>query len=217
MTDADWLTAVAAAPDDPLVRLAYADWLDDRGDSRGELLRLDVALAGREAVPPDSLARLVELSTRVPAEWVSAVCQVPTALKGWFDFSYCGCDHPTEIAPALFGRASDGVHVLTRLPRDPAEVVLLCRAARACTGAAVHFHGADPVVERALAHDPARCSRPDPPPPPVPRVYGGIGFGVAVGPPVEPEQPPNRRTMALLALALLLWPFAIFGMCLFSR
>lgn len=36
-----WVAAVRAAPDDDLVRLAAADWLDDRGEAeRAELIRL---------------------------------------------------------------------------------------------------------------------------------------------------------------------------------
>ena len=40
-TDADFLAAVAAHPTDPLTRLVYADWLDENGDPRGELVRIE--------------------------------------------------------------------------------------------------------------------------------------------------------------------------------
>ena len=40
-TDADFLAAVSAAGADRLPRLVYADWLDERGDVRGELIRLE--------------------------------------------------------------------------------------------------------------------------------------------------------------------------------
>ena len=48
MSDEDALLAgIAAAPHDLLPRLAYADWLDDRGDAvRAEVVRLEVHLAG---------------------------------------------------------------------------------------------------------------------------------------------------------------------------
>jgi uncharacterized protein (TIGR02996 family) len=40
--EAFW-AAIAAAPDDDLPKLMFADWLDDRGDSRGACLRWVVA------------------------------------------------------------------------------------------------------------------------------------------------------------------------------
>ena len=40
-SDADFLAAVAANPHDQLTRLVYADWLDEQGDPRGELVRIE--------------------------------------------------------------------------------------------------------------------------------------------------------------------------------
>ena len=40
-----FLAAIAAAPDDDGVRLIYADWLDEQADPRGDLIRVQVALA----------------------------------------------------------------------------------------------------------------------------------------------------------------------------
>lgn len=49
MTDhATFLRAIIAAPDDDLPRLVYADYLDERGDPRGEFIRLQIALANGE-------------------------------------------------------------------------------------------------------------------------------------------------------------------------
>ena len=218
MTDADWLRAVAAAPDDPLVRLAYADWLDDHGDPRAEVLRLDVELAGQLArgrFTPALVSRLVAVTPAATSEWRTAVCRVPTTFDGWHDFHYCDCAAPTAHAPALFGRDAEGRHLLVRQPSDPTEVDAICRAARECDGGAVHFVGADPVVERLLGHDETRFSRPyvppppPPPPPPVPRLYGGFGIGVGTGRMVEAEQPPSLRTMAVIAL--LIWVLGCGG------
>ncbi len=39
-----FLRAIAAEPEDDLPRLVYADWLDDRGDPRGEYIRVAVEL-----------------------------------------------------------------------------------------------------------------------------------------------------------------------------
>ena len=49
--DLAFIRAVQANPDDDAPRLVYADWLDERGDRRGEFLRLEIARhrAGRDA------------------------------------------------------------------------------------------------------------------------------------------------------------------------
>jgi uncharacterized protein (TIGR02996 family) len=63
-----FLDALAAAPDDGLTRLAYADWLEERGDPRAELLRLEEA--PRAGGPPP---RLLALHGTLDAEWVLRV------------------------------------------------------------------------------------------------------------------------------------------------
>jgi uncharacterized protein (TIGR02996 family) len=40
MTDDPFFEAILASPDDQSLRLVYADWLEERGDSRGQLLRV---------------------------------------------------------------------------------------------------------------------------------------------------------------------------------
>src|SRR5262245_58493353 len=45
-----FLEAIQADPGDDFSRLVYADWLEERGDSRGEFLRLHLAL---RSLPPD--------------------------------------------------------------------------------------------------------------------------------------------------------------------
>lgn len=47
MSDANaFLDAVLAEPDDVSCRLIFADWLEERGDPRGEFIRIQCALAG---------------------------------------------------------------------------------------------------------------------------------------------------------------------------
>jgi uncharacterized protein (TIGR02996 family) len=41
-----FLAAIEAQPDDRTSRLVYADWLDERGDSRGELIRIEEEMRG---------------------------------------------------------------------------------------------------------------------------------------------------------------------------
>src|SRR5262245_34100031 len=46
MDDAGFLQAVLDSPEDDALRLVYADWLEERGDPRGEYLRCQCARAG---------------------------------------------------------------------------------------------------------------------------------------------------------------------------
>jgi uncharacterized protein (TIGR02996 family) len=52
----DFQAAIEAAPDDDAPKLIYADWLEEQGDSRGEYIRLCLAL---QAIGPDHLQRPV--------------------------------------------------------------------------------------------------------------------------------------------------------------
>jgi uncharacterized protein (TIGR02996 family) len=74
--EAALLQAVIATPDDDLPRLVYADWLDERGDPRGEYIRLQVEIT-RAAPHTDQYAalrgRLKALRATVPPAWVEAM------------------------------------------------------------------------------------------------------------------------------------------------
>src|SRR4051812_28237780 len=39
--DTPFLEAINASPDDHAIRLVYADWLEERGDPRAELIRIE--------------------------------------------------------------------------------------------------------------------------------------------------------------------------------
>lgn len=71
--EAGFVRAVLANPDDATTRLVYADWLDERGDARGEFLRLHAELAG---LPPDgerafwARGRLDELRRGIDGDWL---------------------------------------------------------------------------------------------------------------------------------------------------
>jgi uncharacterized protein (TIGR02996 family) len=56
--DEDFVAAVLAAPDDDTVQLVYADWLEERGDPRGEYLRCWCARRSLGPADPDYLALL---------------------------------------------------------------------------------------------------------------------------------------------------------------
>lgn len=44
VVDQNFLASIQAAPDDDTLKLVYADWLDEQGDPRGQIIRLSVEL-----------------------------------------------------------------------------------------------------------------------------------------------------------------------------
>jgi uncharacterized protein (TIGR02996 family) len=71
-----FLKALQERPDDEVTRLVYADWLQERGDPRGEFLRLQCSLAG--LTPKDESharhrARLQELARDIDPGWLALV------------------------------------------------------------------------------------------------------------------------------------------------
>src|SRR5262245_61926313 len=75
--DESFVAAISATPDDDALRLVYADWLEERGDVRGEYLRLLCALSTlprhrtkkRKALE----ARFAELRARLDPGWQLSV------------------------------------------------------------------------------------------------------------------------------------------------
>jgi uncharacterized protein (TIGR02996 family) len=64
--EAGFLRAIQDNPDDDDARLVYADWLEERGDVRGEYLRLEHQLA---QIP----ARLAQLRGQIDPAWLAVV------------------------------------------------------------------------------------------------------------------------------------------------
>jgi uncharacterized protein (TIGR02996 family) len=80
MSEEALLASVLDAPGDDAPRLVYADWLEERGDPRAELLRLECEFL---RLPPDDervpaiRARLYELHRALDHDWVTLVRRVP--------------------------------------------------------------------------------------------------------------------------------------------
>jgi uncharacterized protein (TIGR02996 family) len=73
MTQNDFLRAIIAHPEDDLPRLVYADWLEERGDPRGEFIRLQFALRDPDLDPRvrhQMTVREQELLTVHETEWL---------------------------------------------------------------------------------------------------------------------------------------------------
>lgn len=64
--EARYLEAIRANPDDDAARLAYAEFLDGRGDPRGELVRIEVELTRLKP-------RLAELRKTLAPEWLATI------------------------------------------------------------------------------------------------------------------------------------------------
>lgn len=64
--EAGFLDAIQANPDDDATRLVYADWLEERGDIRGQYLRLEHQLS---RIP----LRLAQLRPQIDPAWLVAV------------------------------------------------------------------------------------------------------------------------------------------------
>jgi uncharacterized protein (TIGR02996 family) len=68
-----FLAAILQRPDDDATKLVYADWLEERGDPRGEYLRLMTTVRQARSVTPEQRQRHRDLSAELAAlrtqEW----------------------------------------------------------------------------------------------------------------------------------------------------
>src|SRR5437763_15011358 len=83
MSTAAFLSAIREQPDDDGPRLVYADWLDDRGDPRGEFIRVQCDLAKFDPADerrPALASRADDLLADHEAEWL--VCS-PEPPNDW--------------------------------------------------------------------------------------------------------------------------------------
>lgn len=90
---AEFMPAIHADPDDDVPRLIYADWLEDRGDPRGEFIRVQCELADRRTPyfrREELEQRERELLARHEAEWAAP-------LRGWVNHWKFRRGFPDEI------------------------------------------------------------------------------------------------------------------------
>jgi uncharacterized protein (TIGR02996 family) len=85
MTDDEaFIRAIVDRPGDDLPRLVYADWLDERGDPRGEYLRIEMELA-KEAKKPQADGTVTFQWVELPDSgldpvWVTRVSRPPAGV-----------------------------------------------------------------------------------------------------------------------------------------
>lgn len=80
MTEDDFLRGIAAAPQDGMLRLVYADWLEERHDPRSHFLRRDAELVDRSTGAKFAPEKNLDLGLEWEAEagrhndvWIEAV------------------------------------------------------------------------------------------------------------------------------------------------
>jgi uncharacterized protein (TIGR02996 family) len=84
-----FIEAILADPEDEAPRLIYADWLEERGDPRGEFLRVENELANLapgDGRGPNLRARLQQLRQGIGEEWLALIDR--SRIEGCFCFSY---------------------------------------------------------------------------------------------------------------------------------
>jgi uncharacterized protein (TIGR02996 family) len=108
-TDA-FLQAILNDPEDDTVRLIYADWLEERGDPRGEFIRLQCRLAGLPVGHPERAAlkrRERELLRKYAEEWSRPVNGLAVAdwtfRRGFIEEVTMRAEAFLRDAQALFG------------------------------------------------------------------------------------------------------------------
>jgi len=68
-------------------RLVYSDWLQERGDARGEYLRIEVELASGDGLIEDleaTVARIEKLKSEIDVDWLALVSR--SAIEGCQSF-----------------------------------------------------------------------------------------------------------------------------------
>src|SRR5438874_7243327 len=109
--DAAFLRAIRAAPDDDLPRLIYADYLDERGDPRGEFIRLQIERPRLPRSDPrraELKAREDELLRRHREDWEGPLADVVSRAdfrRGFIDYVFVMAEKFLAHADMLFAWA----------------------------------------------------------------------------------------------------------------
>jgi uncharacterized protein (TIGR02996 family) len=176
--DDAFLKAIIQNPDDDTPRLVYADFLDERGDPRGEFLRVECRLRGLTANGLEYRLlhqRLAELGRRVDVRWLAAACRIHLETGSWHlhprrfplnipgPFYTCGdcmaCGAPEDEAPDLLAQLGTGNSrtYFVQQPRTGEEIERACRAAEVCCVYDLRYGGTDPKIITRLGNDPLYC------------------------------------------------------------
>jgi uncharacterized protein (TIGR02996 family) len=157
--EAAFLDRVCADPDDDAPRLIFADWLDERGDPRGEFIRVQVALARLPVGDPrrDTLAdREAALLARFHAPWSDPL----KGIAGWTVFRR-GFVETVNIDGRTFLRRADDLfrlapvrHIWLLDVGSTLERVMACPQLARLTALTVYAQHIDERLARFLVESP---------------------------------------------------------------
>lgn len=105
-----FIQEIAAAPDDDAPRLIFADWLEERGDPRGEFIRVQCELAHLERHSEDSqelVIREANLLRDFETQWVGSAaefCQRWTFRRGFLEYVEIVSDNFIKFSGQLFAK-----------------------------------------------------------------------------------------------------------------
>ncbi len=98
-----FLDAIREAPDNKMLRRVYADWLDDLGDPRGELIRMQCDLEELPARNPERhilFQAIQELCSELHAEWLAPLKK---RVLGWTHARFhLGLVENVKMSPTAF-------------------------------------------------------------------------------------------------------------------
>jgi uncharacterized protein (TIGR02996 family) len=105
MDEPQLLEAIRRDRDDDAPRLVYADWLSDRGDPRGELIRVQCALAHDDGLDPDTRGDLAdreaELLRSYGPDWSTALAKpISSGFRRGFTDLFVTQDFPAMLVLA---------------------------------------------------------------------------------------------------------------------
>jgi uncharacterized protein (TIGR02996 family) len=118
------LRAVLANPADEAPRLVYADWLEERGDPRGDYLRLDLELSKPGSEGPavgKAMERAAELRSQIDPNWTVTVsrgfCDLVKVLEVTVYRSAGGPWHSTPTSGPMWSQVEEAFRKLDRCLR----------------------------------------------------------------------------------------------------
>lgn len=108
MSESQFFEEIIANPHDDIPRLVYADWLEERGDPRGEFIRLQIELADA-SLDPDQRRELqireADLLDEYQTEWTGPIADLVTRnafARGFVEFIVVEVNEFVERAEELF-------------------------------------------------------------------------------------------------------------------
>jgi uncharacterized protein (TIGR02996 family) len=150
--DGGFLQAILAALSDDVPRLVYADWLEERGDPRAELLRLECQLMGLPPEAPSATrlrTRLRELCLAAEPDWVGLVRRQPVA-----DAVEAALKQLESLLTGLNYVVDFGIYRVPRMPDATSE-----RYISEALGPGAVVGGLQPVTRAELLGEVERCLR----------------------------------------------------------